>query len=829
MKLDNIKNSDTRFLDDNKQNDVDVSIDSENMGAIISLLTTNLYSNKEASLVREIVSNAWDAHVVAGNDNPILLSFDQDEQGNITLSIRDYGIGLDEEGINAVYKKLGTSTKTNDNNQIGGFGIGKFSALAYAETVEIFSYHEGIKYAYMMFKEGLHIKVPLLYKEETDEPNGLQIRVPIKRGDISSFISGINNQLPYFENLIIENNAKNYDLIKLADDFNEVKIKDFGFFKMNSLSGSYENCSYGDPSILLGKVIYPIDLNYLHKINSNHPVYRMIDKYRTSIGVKFDIGEIKVTPNREELQYDRATAELILERLYESYKFLEDRLNDFSSADIQDLEQYKNVLFNTSIIQIEEGNNDFCFKTVLSDSILSKITCRGIHYPKQFFQKMDTPGYYEFNLPLTTKAKVTSSKFSVNTSSYRSFGYAKIIRNDIETYFKDHFFHSKETFKKMEKEYFKEKCNSSYGNYIYDFPKSEQRFIKEVWYRSITAFKQYIKPKKGSYSSYRNAQTFNEHDVKYIPLIKSYFKEFIIPKLKEAYSSFKDTNEDTIPEAWVKQYKEDAAKNKKKVAGKGIINCDIYRHSMVIGTNSAKTTKDMSIEEISKLNHLVIFGEKNSEEIYKLSELLYGDNFDFEKVNKLLGNKALHISTIAIAKSKMKELEGQVDNVISYEEFMKGENKSFGNLATCLLISEDLGKYEGLSTLLLQPNSLEFGEKYLDKQTFDNITYIIKTLSRYKSMYNHNDHRLRKDMIEIAKRNKILNLGLLNRYKEVRSTMKKLTQISTMKKQILQTNNRSTSTSSNVLDLLILENSMYKKHLKIKPSTIKTLKKTIYG
>lgn len=149
---------------------------------ICRILSDHLYSNKIGSIVRELSANAIDAHRMSGNESkPFLVhlpSFNRGlfSQKDSCFSIRDFGPGLPEEGIYALYTSYGASSKREDSFQIGGFGIGSKSPFAYTDTFEVMSWHCGRKSQYVCFQDDAGSpKVKKLSEVESGEPSGLKV------------------------------------------------------------------------------------------------------------------------------------------------------------------------------------------------------------------------------------------------------------------------------------------------------------------------------------------------------------------------------------------------------------------------------------------------------------------------------------------------------------------------------------------------------------------------------------------------------------------------------------------------------------------------------
>jgi hypothetical protein len=274
-----------------------VGIDKENINFLATLLTSNLYSKPLESFLRETVSNAYDSHVEAGTEEPILLLVEDDKETyNYRISIRDYGTGISPERFERIYRNIGSSTKRDSNDFIGMFGIGRFSCLACTNVANITSYYEGKKYSYVMYKNGNGINIDRLSVTEGDFKNGLEVSIKMRIYSESELTDAIKT-LCLFDKLYVEYFGRNYSIINKVKEFNERKVTEYKNFKTCNLHNYY--CYFS-----LGKVLYTDNERLISS------------KFQTNgLIINLPIGSVDIIPNREALQFNDRTKKVINEKL----------------------------------------------------------------------------------------------------------------------------------------------------------------------------------------------------------------------------------------------------------------------------------------------------------------------------------------------------------------------------------------------------------------------------------------------------------------------------------------------------------------------------------
>lgn len=633
-----------KVVGDIKNNNV--SIDTNNIDFLVTILSTNLYSRPIESFIRETVSNAWDSHVEAGVSDPVILELGENTEGSYYCRIQDFGVGLSEERFNTIYKNIGSSTKRSSNEQIGGFGIGRFSALAYSDVVHIISNHEGQKYTYMMYKDGNSISIDLLHTQSTEERNGVEVTLPIRNGDIQNFRNAVKSQLVYFENLYIVDDIK--DLYSIAEEYNNFGIKKYNSFWVNTL--------YEDPeiSLILGKVKYPLRIDNLSRSYSDK-----VADY--PISIPFAIGELDVTPNREEILYSEKNIALIEERLEKALSEIQQIIEDQEEIHLTKFSEYLNAIESKSYITLLEKENLTGGKDVVKIKIPS--SQRVIYLNGQSF---DTKNFLAmFKIIDSQRLLKTDYMLGYNgTLMYRQFNRAL---NDIKYDFEKYYVGDLGNVKNITKRYIRSEIQT--GSYFIKPPKDLVSLIMK-YKESINHFllKSYDKPKGLTFFDYKAFKV----------IVKYYLGNLVhLKKISDA----------SVPSYWIKQVKDEDARKRLLNKNKGVdLTQSVYLYTFNPGSyvNSYVQVSDhYPLKDLhKKFRKLSVYSEKDCPILHRF--------------NSLLKNRNL-VNCVGIAPTKLKLLK-EIKNFVKIEKIMTHENKLIVNIATAEYILRKIPHLKRLKT-----------------------------------------------------------------------------------------------------------------------------------
>lgn len=272
------------------------------------ILSSRLYSDKFGAIVRELSTNAYDAHIESGNkDKP----FDVHLPTSLSPEfwIRDYGTGISEEQIENIYTVYFESNKTHSDDFVGCLGLGSKSPFSYTNAFDVINFRDGLKtfYTCVINESG----VPELLNRgevETDEPNGLMVKIAVKKEDFYHFEQAARDKYTYFD---VKPNFVGQSKISCPNLRYVLKAETFGV----------RNQSVGIPSsIIMGNVRYPIDVNRISNKVKNS---------RLSFDFYCPIGTFPITANREGIEYIEGVEDKLRELFENAESFMRKNLEEY--------------------------------------------------------------------------------------------------------------------------------------------------------------------------------------------------------------------------------------------------------------------------------------------------------------------------------------------------------------------------------------------------------------------------------------------------------------------------------------------------------------------
>jgi hypothetical protein len=288
----------------NVENQVKFGI--QNSGKMFKMIISGLYSKKAESITREIWSNAFDAHCMAGcPDTPFEVTLPSSWRPE--FKVRDFGDGLSHEWMEDNYTVLGHSSKENTNIAVGKWGVGRMSPLSYTDTFSVTSIHKGKKTVYSVTMEGtgeptLNVLIPPM---ETDEKSGLTITFPVSSKDFSSFETAAKR-------VALGLSVKPSVVGKPNYEWPELELTTQGNgYSVYTHNGSNYGERLSGPLAKMGCVIYPINTSEIKNLPYHMRNFNVL--------IDVPIGSVEVTASREDLSYGPKdpTTEYLTKRLKE--------------------------------------------------------------------------------------------------------------------------------------------------------------------------------------------------------------------------------------------------------------------------------------------------------------------------------------------------------------------------------------------------------------------------------------------------------------------------------------------------------------------------------
>ncbi len=260
-----------------------------------TVLSDTLYRDKKRAVAREVICNAWDAHIMVGKTSrPVEITLTDEE-----LTIQDFGPGISDEAIVPIYCVYGESTKVRDENQTGGFGLGSKAPFAYSDHFSVTSCFEGTKTIYAISRGGKETKgVPDMRAMVSvpTEDSGLTVTIPVRsRSDAVDFRRIIRS-------VVRQGGMKAKLNDELLDSHDYTEARESGFMVTTNADELHESSVY----LLYGTVLYPVSSTEDEVNDAVRQVTDLIPDYHRTILVA-PPNSVGITPSRDALSYTDKT------------------------------------------------------------------------------------------------------------------------------------------------------------------------------------------------------------------------------------------------------------------------------------------------------------------------------------------------------------------------------------------------------------------------------------------------------------------------------------------------------------------------------------------
>lgn len=329
------------------------------------ILSNTLYNDKQGAVLRELGTNAYDAHVDNGNpDEPFYVCVPTTM--NPTFKIRDYGTGIHPDRFHHLYSSYFVSNKQHSNDFTGAFGIGKCSFYSCTDQCSIINYYNGQKFVYSAYIGSDDTpQITLMCEEDTTERNGLEVSFAVAHNEINLFQNKAAEIYRYFSTTP-DVRGLNRSIDKFNPSWNEVVVEGIPvqYAVDNSISGV----------VIMGNVKYPVG--------------SMSGKVLPSLVFKVPIGSVDITASRESLEYNQKTRNF-LEKL-DSVVYA-----DYCKAYQNEVSQCK-TLFEVIVLNVQKYNNsritlsaEFQGSTIKSDKVGYPVPIGAIQHWKGEIEVLD--------------------------------------------------------------------------------------------------------------------------------------------------------------------------------------------------------------------------------------------------------------------------------------------------------------------------------------------------------------------------------------------------------------------------------------------------------
>ena len=283
------------------------SLNSEGV-SVFAALAVSLYTRKLFAFIRETAQNGSDE-----TDEPLLIHMPTTYEPY--LSIRDYGPGLSHDDMMKLYTCVGMSTKADDDEKTGGFGVGSKAAFAYSDTFTVVSYHGGEVRTYICNFDQANLPTISLVNIRVlvdDERTGLDVQCPVQPHDYGQARAEVEEACSRFPVLPFLTQGA-IPPMKYGTKRETWGIRDASMRGEDRYGRRPAEWKKG-PRAVVGRMHYPLDLAAVVAKSTDPAAKELHELWKrdTDLDLFLPIGTVDVALSREGLAYTDHTVNNIV-------------------------------------------------------------------------------------------------------------------------------------------------------------------------------------------------------------------------------------------------------------------------------------------------------------------------------------------------------------------------------------------------------------------------------------------------------------------------------------------------------------------------------------
>lgn len=316
----------------------------------------NNYTDSTGATVREYATNALDAHKFAGVTRPIEITVPTAERP--FYIVQDFGCGMTRDFLMNNFSKYRFSTKRDDQNVNGMYGIGSKAALSEVNSFSIESISEGYKTFVRIYKTETGSSVSVLAHDKTDEPSGTRVIINVGEYKIEEYREKINDFFYFWdpETVLVDGERPQHVL-----DDNYQYVEGFGY--INNHDTGWYNATL---RVLQGNVVYPVNGltdSQKSKLFGSFPALR-----RKHVILEVPNGSLAYTDSREGVVNSSDNLAKIGRHITKMFKFMSDNMIEDLNAEKNPwkalcmMDNYVSMFGQDTMKEIEYEHTDLNFK-----------------------------------------------------------------------------------------------------------------------------------------------------------------------------------------------------------------------------------------------------------------------------------------------------------------------------------------------------------------------------------------------------------------------------------------------------------------------------------